>query len=301
LSQSNRKEFYINLMTSLAGFDTMLDDADMVHENKYRAFGSGTFPFGERIDWHLDFKTGRRWEGKSFSEKDILALGDSCDVKVPWEVSRFHQAIWLGKAYWVSRSESHTDKFKELVEDWIKNNPPGQGINWHTPMEAAIRSMNLIVGLLYFEGSSRIDERFLTILLSSLYEHGVFIRLNLERSLRNGNHYLSDLVGLIYLGILFYDTRAGKRWVKFAVRELESEITSQVYDDGTDYEKSTGYQRLVIELLTAAYILLRLNRFSVSEIFANRLEKMYRFLAAATMRDGRVPNIGDADEGGCSK
>ncbi len=297
LSPSNRKEFYINLMTSLGGFDTIMDDADLVHENKFQTLGSGIHAFGKSIDWHLDFKSGKKWDPAYYTEIDPLGLGEKSDIKVPWEVSRLHQAIWLGKAYWVSRSEAHTDKFKELVTDWIEKNPVGYGVNWKTPMEAAIRAINLIAGLMYFGGSTRIDDRFLTLLLSSLYEHGVFIRYNLERSLRSGNHYISDLVGLIFLGILFYDTKTGRRWVDFARKELEREIARQVYADGTDYEKSTSYQRLVAELFTAAYVLLKLNGFSVSEEYTVRLEKMFTFLSDATMRDGRVPSIGDADDG----
>lgn len=304
LSDLNRKEFYINLMTSARddradgdGFESILDDADLVHENKFRTLGSETYSFGNKMDWHLDFKTGKRWDLKFFSEIDTISPGDRSDIKVPWEVSRFHQAIWLGKAYWLSHSETHTDKFKELVSDWIESNPVGYGVNWNMPMEAAIRGMNLIVGILYFMGSSKLDDAFMVKLLCSLFDHGVFIRYNLERSLTSHNHLLSNLVGLFYLGILFYDTGTGKRWVEFARGELEKEIVNQVYEDGTDYEKSTSYQRLVTEMLTAAYVLLKLNNFEISGTFSSRLEKMFGFLAAATMRDGSVPNIGDADDG----
>ncbi len=326
VSDLNNKEFYVSLMTSLGGFDTIMDDADMVHENKLQTLGSDVFSFGEKMDWHLDFKSGKRWRVAYYTNINIIERGESrqeegdsppeksvkrgtantgpatphfehSDVKVPWEVNRFHQAIWLGKAYWISHSEAHTDKFKELVNDWIENNPVGYGINWHTPMEVAIRAMNLIVGLLYFMGSSRLDDEFILSLLCSLFEHGIFIRYNLERRFRNHNHLISDLAGLLFLGILFYDTKAGKRWVKLARKELEAEITNQVCPDGTDYEKSTSYQRLVMELFTVSYRLLSLNGFEVSHTLRERLENMYTFLASATMQSGHVPNIGDADDG----
>lgn len=297
LSDLNKKEFYINLMTSLGGFDSIMDDADLVHENKFQALGSDLFSFGDKIDWHLDFKSGKRWPLSYYTKIDTLGLEDPSDIKIPWELSRFHQAIWLGRAYWISHSEAHADKFKSLVDSWIENNPVGYGVNWNMPMEVAIRAMNLIVGLLYFMGSNRIDDEFLVKLLCSLYEHGTFVRHNLERTLRSGNHYISDLVGLIYLGIFFYDTKVGKRWVKFAQRELELEILNQVYEDGTDYEKSTSYQRFVAELFAAAYVILRLNKFDISKDFSDRLEKMFDFIASATMRDGKVPSIGDSDDG----
>ncbi len=345
LSDSNRKDFYLNLLTSLGGFDNILDDADLVHENKYQTLGSEVFSFGDKIDWHLDFRSGKRWPMAYYTNIDVLGKGERkqeerarrgigesaetesryggegqesgtgniepgtanleprtwnlehADVKVPWEVNRFHQAIWLGKAYWVSHSESHTEKFMQLVNDWIEENPAGYGINWRASMEVAIRGMNLIVGLLFFMGSPKLDDEFLLKLLCSLYEHGVYIWYNLERSPRNHNHLISDLVGLLYLGILFHDTDSGKRWTVFAHRELEREMLGQVYEDGTDYEKSTSYQRLVIELFTAAYVLLKLNNFSVTNTFSRRLESMYTFLSSSTMQDGRIPPIGDSDDG----
>ena len=296
LSDLNRKEFYINLLTSLAGFDAILDDADLVHENKFQARGSEPFSFGDKIDWHLDFKTGTRWRPKFYSGIRAIGFTGEADVSVPWEVSRFYQAIWLGKAYWVSRSEAHTDKFKELVVDWVKENPAGYGVNWCMPQEAAIRGINITIGLLYFIGSTRIDDKFLIDILCSLFEHGVFIRYNLGRSRRDDDHYISSLVGLVYLGILFYDTESGKQWVEFARRELEREIVRRVYEDGTHIQKSMSYQRGAAEMLTASYVLLKLNGFSASSEFAGRLEKMLEFLTTATMRDGRAPNTGEADD-----
>ena len=292
LNDLDRKEFYINLMTSLAGFDAILDDADLVHENKFRACGSELYSFGERIDWHFDFKSGTRWKPIFYSRIDYRVPADA-DVRVPWEVSRFYQAVWLGKAYWLSRSEAHTDKFKELIGDWIKENPVGYGVNWCAPQEAAIRGTNIIVGLLYFMGSTKIDDKFLMDILCSLFEHGIFAMYNLGRARKDGNHYLCSIVGLLYLGILFYDTKTGRRWVWFARKELEREIVSQVQEDGTRREGSTSRLREAAELFTAAYVLLKLNGFSISGDFAGRLEKMLGFMTTATMHDGRVPNTGD--------
>ncbi len=297
LSDLNRKEFYINLLTTVGDFDSIMDDADLVHENKYRTSGSDLYSYGAKVDWCLDFKSGKRWDRRSYSGIDVAKFENSSDVKVPWEVNRFHQAIWLGKAYWLSRSEAHTEKFKELASDWIENNPVGYGVNWTSPTEAAIRAINIITGLLYFMGSTRLNDEFVMKLLCSLYEHGVFIRYNLEKKLGRNNDLVANLVGLVYIGILFYDAKSGKRWLEFARKKLEREIANRVWEDGTVCEISTSYQRLATEMFTAAYVLLKLNKFKISSVFSSRLEKMFAFLASATMHDGRVPNIGTVDGG----
>lgn len=296
LSDLNRKEFYINLITSLGDFDSILDDADLVHENKFQALGSIVYSFGKEVDWHLDFKTGRRWEPEFYAKIEVETPGDPSDVRVPWQLSRFHQAIWLGKAYWLSRSESHTEKFKELVRDWIEKNPVGFGVNWYSAAEAAIRAMNLVVGLLYFMNSAKIDERFLFELICSLYEHGVYIRYNLRGKPREVVEYIYGLVGLIYLGMLFYDSQTGKAWVEFARRQLELEVSDHIGEGGTMHGNPTACHRGLTESIASAYVLLKLNRFPVSDEFIGRIEKMFLFLASATMRDGTVPELGDVDD-----
>ncbi|MGO9482462.1 MAG: heparinase II/III family protein [Candidatus Kryptoniota bacterium] len=297
LSDLNKKEFYISLMSSLAGFDSIMDDADLVHENKLSVHGAEPFSFGEKIDWHLDFKSGKRWPLSFYTKISALNSAEYPYMKVPWELSRFHQAIWLGKAYWISHNEAHAQKFKDLADDWIDSNPVGYGVNWVSPKESAIRAVNLIIGSMYFMGSESIDNRFFMKLLRSLYDHGVYISHNLEKTLRSGSRYIANLVGLLYLGFFFYDAKSGKKWLKFARRELELSILDQVYEDGTVREESTACQCFVAELLTAAYVLLRLNKFEMSENFKNRLEKMFDFIASATMRDRKMPAIGCCDHG----
>ncbi len=255
ISELNRKDFYLDLMTSLGNFDSILDDADLVHEDKFSSPGSPA-----------------------------------------WEAGRFHQAIWLGKAYWISRSEAHADKFKTIVDRWITGNPARSDINRTSPEESSIRAMNLIVGLLYFSGSARIDEGFLLRLLSLLYEHGVFIRSTIGRRSDPGRMTILCLTGLLYLGILFYDTRDGKRWADFARRELDFEIRDKVSKDGSLSDNWISRHCLATESLTCAYVLHKLNGFPVSDSFSNRLERMFHFLSSATMRDGTLPQIGEATD-----
>src|SRR5438477_2465623 len=61
--------------------------------------GSGPTQLGERIDWQCDFKTGFTWPIDVLGyDQDGLRLGNPCDVKVPWELSRCHHWVTLGRA-----------------------------------------------------------------------------------------------------------------------------------------------------------------------------------------------------------
>jgi hypothetical protein len=74
-------------------------------------------------------------------------------------------------------------------------------------------------------------------------------------------------------------------------------MEEQVTRDGVDFEKSTSYHRLVLELFYTATILCRLNKIQFSREFMNRLENMFDYVQYYTRPDGSVPLVGDADDG----
>lgn len=293
----NRKDFFTHLITASQSMDSVLEEAQAVLENRFQTLGSPLVSLGDRINWQRDFKSGQEWPLEPSQSLDFLQLDRPSDVKVPWELGRFHQTWWLGKAYWGSSNEQFAAAFGRLVEDWIDQNPPGLGVQWSLAMEASIRACNWICGFSFFCESKSLSAEFWTKFFSSLYAHGLFIWHNREYALRNGNHYLSNIVGLIYLGVFFQNTREGKQWLAWGVRELEREMRQQVSEDGVDYEKSTGYHRLVLELFTAAAVLCRMNKRTLKPSFWARLEKMYEFVLHYLRPDGSAPMIGDADDG----
>jgi len=74
-------------------------------------------------------------------------------------------------------------------------------------------------------------------------------------------------------------------------------MVNQVHADGVDYEKSTSYQRLVVELFYTATILCQKNGIRLSDRFMQRLERMFEFVQHYIRPDGSIPLIGDADDG----
>jgi uncharacterized heparinase superfamily protein len=293
----NQKDFFLQLLTQTQPYEQILSEADDVVANRFEALGSGKVELGWPVDWQRDFKSSKVWPLASSWEIDILDLDNPSDVKVPWELSRFHQVWWLGKAYWLTRNERYAEKFRELVEDWMHHNPVGRGVHWHTAMEVAIRACNWSAGYYFFCEAKSISPEFWLKFLNSLHAHGVFIRNHLEYAWRNGNHLLSGLVGLIFLGIVFRDTREGRAWLEHGVRALSEEMETQVYPDGVNYEKSISYHRLVLELFSTATILCQRNGIRFEESYMHRLERMVEFVQRYTRTDGSVPLVGDADDG----
>lgn len=276
--------------------DSLVAAADRICEHVFDLLGSGPTPVGETIDWHADFKSRGRWPAhRPLARREIVDLGRRRDIKVPWELSRFQHASILGRAYWLSGDEKYAVEFARQIRSWLKANPWGRGPNWACAMEVAIRAANWALAYGFFGYSPSLDERMREQLFRSLWEHGCYIAHNLERGRVNGNHYIADLAGLFVVGVFFGG--CGARWRDFALRELFSQMRSQVLADGVDYEKSTAYHRLVLELFTCSFILAQRCGLKIPDDVAARWEKMFEFAAAYTKPDGTVAQIGDADDG----
>ena len=108
------------------------------------------------IDWHIDFKSGYRWNPKTFYA--FIKYGNKLgvDVKVPWELSRFQHLILLGQAYQLTKNKKYAVEFENQILDWIDNNPVGFGVNWRCAMDIAIRASNWLIAKEYFQDSDDI-------------------------------------------------------------------------------------------------------------------------------------------------
>jgi uncharacterized heparinase superfamily protein len=271
--------------------------ADAICGHRLDLLGSGEVFLGERIDWHRDFKSGYEWNTKKFYRDIEIPYGKG-DIKVPWELSRFQHLPLLGQAYRISHDEKYTSEFIDQIMDWISRNPVKLGPNWACTMDVAIRAANWLTGWEFFRDSPAVSDFFLGEFLKSLLTHGRFIRNNLENYSGNtSNHYLSDISGLFFIAAMVPEFRESSGWLQFAKMELESEMQKQVYEDGCDFEASTCYHRLVLELFFYPALLARKTGISFSEAYLSCLKKMFQAALALMKPDGRMPQIGDNDNG----
>ena len=263
-------------------YQSMVDEADKIARHEFDLLGSGLQCWGTSIDWHIDPKSGYRWPNIFYAGLlPVSALTNKADVKLPWELSRMQHLPTLGKAYRMTQNESYCRELVAQITHWLDENPCQVGVNWTCAMEVAIRVVNIIWGLAFIEGSPYVTANFKQRVLVAIWQHGQYLVRHLEYSIRpegeisNHNHYLSDVVGLVYLGLLFPEFKAAEDWQRMGIEGLMEEMDRQVHTDGVDYESSISYHRLVTELFTSAAMLCRLNNVQLSGGFWRRLEDMY--------------------------
>lgn len=279
-----------------AGRARLLEHAEDVLRHRFDLLGSGPTDLGSSIDWALDFKAGRRWPMLHISQLPIV-LDAGADIKVPWELSRFQHLPLLAAASRVTGEQRWLEEIGSQLQSWIVANPVEFGPNWACTMDVAIRAANWIATLVMVATDAG-HRPWFDAALSSLLLHGRFIRSHLEWAEARGNHYLSDIVGLLVVAALFGGIPEGRRWARFAAGELTSELAHQVRADGCDHEASIPYHRLVTELFVcgtqAAHALApRL----LGPEHNERIERMLAFVADYTRPDGIAPQVGDADDG----
>ncbi len=292
-NSSNRKDFFLQTLTRLHSPQEIVRQAEAVLRREFSFFGT-THRFNNRIDWHLDFKSGKPFDSKSFYT-DVRFPNDGSDVKTVWELSRCSWVWQLGKAYWLTNRRAYKDAFFDLIDSWSAENPCFYGANWTCAMEVALRAANWIAGFYFFSDAQDEPNKWMAF-LKTLFQHGRYIESNLEYTRRSGNHLVSDAVGLLMLGCFFKHTSAGAAWLSLSKKILEEEILSQTYADGANYEMSLAYHRFVTELFLSAYQLGGLNRVSFSAEFKARLEKSCEFMMHYIKPDGTAPLIGDSDD-----
>jgi len=225
-------------------------------------------------------------------------------------LSRLQHLITLGQAYSLTKDEKYAIEYACQIIDWIESNRVQFGPNWVCTMDVSIRAANLVVSMAYFIDSECIKNEFWIYLVKNIYSHGKHIINNLEYGSITSNHYLSDISGLFFISMLLGKHKCCNKWLRFSISELKKEIKKQIYDDGLDFESSTCYHRLVLELFfyPVFYYIKNQRKFILKEAaelaelvfggeFFRRFKGMFNFVISAMKPDGTLPQIGDNDNG----
>jgi len=259
--------------------------------------GSGPIELGADIDWHRDYKTGKRWEPAYFHDIEYNNLHLPSDVKMPWEISRLQWLIPAGQAYLLSGDERYAAMARDVLADWMRQNHYAWSVNWSCTMEVALRIVTFTwLFHIFAASSSWSDAAFREQFLRCVFLHGKFTARHLEKSDVNGNHYTADAAGLVCAGLFFGAGAAPVRWATLGWDILLTEMPRQISPDGVDFEGSIPYHRLVLELFLLPALYRRAAGLEVPREYLERLAAMCRFTETYLQPDGMAPVFGDADD-----
>ena len=280
-------------------------DALVLNSSAHRIVASHIWPlmgciernFGKRIQWTIDPLSLNQWPLDYHRDIKLIPI-DGSDIRVLWELNRLGHFVTLARAYLATNDQRYSAEFFSQFKSWDDQNPYGRGPNWTCAMEVALRAINLLAVFEIFRHSPDLDGDSLERFLRIFQQHGNYIERNLEFShIATSNHYLSDVVGLLWLGLALPEFHEAKRWQEFALQEMPREMEKQILDDGADFEASTGYHRFVLELFLYSFLLCRNNGVQIEQKYWTKLHQMLIYLRSYLRPDGLAPLIGDTDSG----
>ena len=274
--------------------DTRLQ-ASRARERRFEFFGV-EFHYPDAIDWQADPVTGRRWP--SSYHADVPVHGGDVgygDVKHVWELSRQQYLIDLGKSVFLTDSREDLGALRALVLSWIDGNPYATGVNWSCALEPAFRAWSWLWA--YHLTADRLDDEFHARWLESFYDHGRFLYRHLEHFSSPYNHLIGEASALYTLGHCFPEFNEASDWTRLGRTVLDERLQDQFYTDGGTVEQSTFYHHATLGFYILAALVGRANSDELSPAIWQAIERGIGFSMQLVQPDGRIPEIGGADDG----
>jgi hypothetical protein len=277
--------------------DQAIAAAETVCQKRFDILGYHALFFGDPIDWQLDPISGCRAPFVHWSRIDPLDPSVVGDSKVIWELNRHQWLLALGQAYRFTGDEGYGEIFAAYIGEWMRNNPPGMGINWASSLEVAFRLISWCWALFLFLGSRALSPELFVEMLGWIGAHASHVERHLSYYFSPNTHLTGEALGLFYAGVVFPELRGADRWRTLGTRILVEQMERQVLPDGVYFEQSTQYQHYTVEIYLHFLILAARNGMVIPAAVAERVQQMLDFLLALSRPDGSIPQIGDADGG----
>lgn len=236
-------------------------DAEKLQRGHWQLFGWREVEVGSPPCWHRDPVCGVIVDPDAPARAlNHRHLPDGADVRSIWEINRWAEMTRLAMHGWLNNDLAAIRTAQLWLEDWCERNPPGLGVNWTSPLEAALRLINYTwfdalvsatslplneMGLIIREAQTRLNRRVVPV-------HAAWIWRCRSVGSSANNHLLGELAALVL---------AARRWPQVetmacsadqAWQLLEAEVLKQFAPDGGSHEQALHYHLFAFELVLQA-------------------------------------------------
>ncbi len=229
------------------------------------------------------------WHGPFAAEVPAarLNLFAAGDVRPVWEANRWAALPLLAQAQRLAPEAGHGARAAVLLADWQRRNPAFRGPNWACGQEAALRALHLCLALALLGAPPPAGARALLALHARRIGAAPGYALA-----QDNNHGISEAAGLLAIGLALGDAALARR----GAGRLERQILRLVGPDGAFAQASTGYHRLLLDVVAVAEWLARRHGGGLSAAARQRMaaatDLLWRLTDPAT---GATPRLGHQD------
>ena len=120
--------------------EALARDTKEILAGRWRAFGHLELQVDDPPAWPKDYLAGKDLATKESAFRlNHRELPGGADIKLIWELSRWHQLTRLAMAGFMLGDERAALKCVAWLADWVQHNPPYRGWNWTSALEAGMR------------------------------------------------------------------------------------------------------------------------------------------------------------------
>jgi hypothetical protein len=284
--------------------DALRLDAERILAGRWRAFGHLEMQVDDPPRWHKDYLVAKdlATTASAFA-LDHRELPDGADIKLIWELSRWHHLARLAMAAYVLDDDRAARHCIDWLEDWVKHNRPYRGWNWTSALEVGMRLIQftwidaLLEGRAALGGRVRGENaatRLAGLRQQILPAHVWFTWRHKSFGSSANNHVIGELAGLILATVRWPAlARCGASYDQLQHR-WEHEVLAQFAEDGGNREQALNYQLFSWELCWQTRAALRAAGRRISSAVDERLRRAAQFYV-----DLQVPSdpwdYGDSD------
>lgn len=275
-------------------------DADEILHGKWRAFGHLPIQVSDPPEWHKDYLVGvdLHTEVSAF-QLNHRALPKGADIKLIWELSRWHQLSRLAMAAYICGDTRAASKCVHWLEHWVQNNPPYRGWNWTSALEAGMRLIQFTwMDALLRASATNVehDAALEQLRYDILPAHAWFTWRHKSFGSSANNHLLGELAGLILATVRWPELVAWSTSLDELQPIWENEILAQFADDGGNKEQALHYHLFSFELCWHARTALLSAGRRISPETESRLTLAADFLTQVQAQS-EPWDYGDSDDG----
>ncbi len=217
-----------------------------------------------------------------------LNLFASGDVRPVWEANRWAELPLLAQAQRLAPGAGHGARAAALLADWCRHNPAFRGPNWACGQEAALRALHLCLALALLGAPPPAGARALL----ALHARRIGAAPGYAMA-QDNNHPVSEAAGLLGIGLALGDAALARR----GAARLNRHVLRLVGPDGAFAQLSTGYHRLLLDVVAVAeWLARRQGAPGLSPATRQRMAAatglLWRLTDAAT---GAAPRLGHQD------
>ncbi len=235
--------------------DAIAANAAAVREGRWQLYGWKEVAMPDPPAWDWDAVHDRRAPLEApIAALNHRQLASGADPRSIWEINRWSELVRLAQNAWLNGRIDDARLAQRWLADWLERNALGHGINWTSPLEAALRLLHFtwIDTLLRASEDAEVRAEQTRLAARIVPAHAWWVWRHRSFGSSANNHLLGELAAL---------TVAGRRWpclmhvaccAEKAWQKLQEETLRQFAPDGGNREQALHYHLFAWSLVWQA-------------------------------------------------